>query len=64
MRAVLCVRAYKKFSGLYDFSLLADTTDEPLMNLESRLDAHGVSYENGLRLSRIFLEGIGREKKP
>lgn len=64
MRAVLCVRTYKKFAGLYDFAVLADTTDEPLMNLESRLDVKGVSYENGLRISRIFLEGIRKEKKP
>lgn len=64
MRAVLCVRAYRKFAGLYDFSLLTATTDEPLMNLQSRMDIRGVSYENGLRVSRSFLESIGREKKP
>jgi len=64
MRAVLCVRAYKKFAGLYDFAILTDTTDEPLMNLESRLDVKGVSYDNGLRISRLFIEAIGREKKP
>jgi serine protease Do len=64
MRAVLCVRAYRKFAGLYDFSLLTATTDENLMNLQSRLDVRGVSYENGLRVSRHFLESIGREKKP
>jgi hypothetical protein len=63
MRAVLCVSAYRKFAGLYDFSLLTATTDENLMNLQSRLDITGVSYENGLRVSRIFLESIGREKK-
>jgi hypothetical protein len=64
MRAVLCVRGYKKFAGLYDFSVLTDTLDESQMNLESRLDAKGVSYENGLRISRTFLDGINREKKP
>jgi len=64
MRAVLCVRAYRKFAGLYDFAVLSDSADENLMNLESRLDIKGVSYENGLRISRIFLESIGREKKP
>jgi hypothetical protein len=64
MRAVLCVRAYKKFAGLYDFYVLTDTTDEPFMNLLSRMDIKGVSYENGLRLSRLFLEGIGQVKKP
>jgi hypothetical protein len=64
MRAVLCVRAYRKFAGLYDFSLLTTTTDENLMNLQSRMDLNGVSYENGLRVSRKFLESIGRGKKP
>ena len=64
MRAVICVRAYRKFEDLYDFSVLTSTTDERLMNLESRLDVNGISYENGLRVSKIFLESIGREKKP
>lgn len=64
MRAVICVRAYRKFEELYDFAVLTSTTDERLMNLESRLDVMGISYENGLRVSEIFLESIGREKKP
>ena len=64
MRAVLCVRAYRKFAGLYDFSLLIASTDQNLLNLQSRLNARGVSYENGLRISRIFLDAIGRGVKP
>ncbi|MYM86393.1 serine protease [Rugamonas sp. FT82W] len=59
LRAVLCVRAYRKFAGLYDFALLTATTDQGLMSLQSRLDARGVSYENGLRLSRVFIDSIG-----
>jgi len=62
MRAVLGVRAYRKYPGLYDFAVLTFSTDESLMNLQSRLDIKGVSYENGLRVSRIFLESIGRGK--
>jgi serine protease Do len=58
LRAVLCVRAYRKFAGLYDFALLTATTDQGLMSLQSRLDARGVSYENGLRLSRVFLDSL------
>ena len=58
LRAVLCVRAYRKFAGLYDFALLTATTDQSLMNLQSRLDAHGVSYDNGMRLTRAFLQAI------
>ena len=64
MRAVVCVRAYRKFEGLYDFSVLTGTTDESLGTLQSRLDLRGVSYENGQRFARTFLESIGREKKP
>jgi serine protease Do len=64
MRAVICVRAYRKFPELYDFTLLTASTDERQMSLQSRVDTIGVSYENGLRISRIFLEGISRESKP
>ena len=60
LRAVLCVRAYRKFAGLYDFALLAASTDEPLMNLQSRIDARGVSYANGMRATRTFLEALSR----
>lgn len=58
LRAVLCVRAYRKFAGLYDFALLTATTDQGLMSLQSRLDARGVSYDNGMRVSRVFLESL------
>ncbi|MTW13973.1 serine protease [Pseudoduganella eburnea] len=63
MRAVMCVRAYRKFDGLYDFALLTSSTDDGKMNLQSRLDARGVSYENGLRASRAFLESLSRGGK-
>lgn len=60
MRAVLCMRAYREFEGLYDFSLLTAATDQSLVSLQSRLDASGVSYENGLRIASIFLNELGR----
>ncbi len=63
MRAVLCVRAYRKFPELYDFTLLTASTDSGQMSLQSRVDASGVTYENGLRISRIFLEKAGREEQ-
>lgn len=64
MRAVLCVRAYRKFPELYDFTLLTASTDSGHMSLQSRINASGVSYENGLRISRIFLDNASRENKP
>ncbi|MET0319144.1 MAG: serine protease [Duganella sp.] len=65
LRAVLCVRAYRKFAGLYDFALLTATTDQGLMSLQSRLDARGVSYDNGMRLTQTFLDALSHPaKKP
>ena len=63
LRAVLCVRAYRKFAGLYDFALLTASTDQSLISLQSRIDARGVSYDNGLRLTRAFLASFALEAK-
>lgn len=63
LRAVLCVRAYRKFAGLYDFALLTASTDQGLMSLQSRIDARGVSYDNGLRLTRVFLDSLSLAPK-
>ena len=63
LRAVLCVRAYRKFAGLYDFALLTASTDHSLMSLQSRLDARGVSYDNGLRLTQVFLDSLSQAPK-
>jgi hypothetical protein len=62
-RAVLCVRAYRQFSGLYDFSLLTASTNRSLANLQSRFDTLGVSYENGMIITRMLLESLGHEGK-
>jgi serine protease Do len=64
LRAVTCVRAYRKFAGLYNFTLLTASTDDGKANLQSRLDVSGVSYENGLRSTRAFLEALGRRSAP
>ncbi len=60
LRAVTCVRAYRKFAGLYNFTLLTASTDDPKASLQSRIDVSGVSFENGMRTTRLFLEAIGR----
>ena len=63
LRAVLCVRAYRKFAGLYDFALLTAATDQGSMSLQSRLDARGVSYDNGMRLTQVFLNSMSLAPK-
>lgn len=60
MRAVVCVSAYNKFADLYDFTLFTASTDDAQMSLHSRLSLSGVSYDNGLHFSRIFLQAIAR----
>ncbi len=60
MRVVTCVRAYRKFAGLYNFTLLTASTDDPSASLQSRLDISGVSYDNGLRTTRAFLSALGK----
>jgi serine protease Do len=61
LRAVLCVRAYREFDNLYDFSLITATTNSSRISLQSRLDASGINYENGLRIVNAFLNSIGQK---
>jgi len=63
VRAVVCVRAYRKFAGLYNFTLLSASTDDAQASLQSRLDLAGVSYENGMRATRAFLSALGRRRR-
>ena len=63
LRAVTCVRAYRKFAGLYNFTLLTASTDDARASLQSRLDVSGVSFENGVRTTRAFLEALARGGK-
>jgi hypothetical protein len=63
LRAVTCVRAYRKFAGLYNFTLMTATNDDPKASLQSRIDVSGVSFENGMRTTRAFLESLGRGAK-
>lgn len=64
LRAVVCVRSYRKFAGLYDFTVLTASNDRSLQSLQSRYDFHGVSYENGTKLTRLFIASIRAGAKP
>ncbi len=58
LRAVVCGRAYRKFPGLYDVSVLVASLDDPLHGVQGRLDASGVSFANGLKLVKHYIEGF------
>jgi hypothetical protein len=68
LRALVCAEAYHQFAGLYDFTLITASTDDNQKNLQSMINVLGVSYENGTRLVRHFLESMDRlpakETKP
>lgn len=55
-RVSVCVRAHREFEGLFDMSINATTVDRSTESLASSLDVRGVSFANGNRLMRAFLE--------
>jgi serine protease Do len=57
-RVAICLKAYRKFEGIYDFKINATQVDDPRERLVSSLSLTGVSFENGQQLSRMFLERL------
>ena len=60
IRAVLCVRAMRKFDGLYDVALLTATTDDNHRGVITRMRATAVSLENGQRIAQAFIDALER----
>ncbi len=56
LRAVVCLRAYRKLPQLYDLSVLVATLDQPSAGVQGRFDVQGVSFANAQRLARHYLE--------
>ncbi len=63
LRAVACLRAYKKLPGLYDLSVLVATIDQPTAGVQGRFDVQGVSFANAQRLVRHYLQAYERVAK-
>ncbi len=58
LRAVVCLRAYRKLEGLHDVSILVTTVDAAEQGALGRFDARGVSFDNALKLAAHYLEGF------
>lgn len=58
LRAVVCLRAYRKLEGLHDLSILVTTVDASKQGALGRFDARGVSFDNALKLAAHYLEGF------
>ncbi|MBC7995510.1 MAG: trypsin-like peptidase domain-containing protein [Rhizobacter sp.] len=64
LRAVVCLRAYKKLPQLYDLSVLVTTLDQPQAGVQGRFDVQGVSYPNAMKLSQHYLDAYAFVKQP
>jgi hypothetical protein len=64
LRAVVCLRAYKKLPGLHDLMVLVATLDGHTGGVQGRLDAFGVGVDGAERLVRHYLAGFGRVAAP
>ena len=58
LKAVVCLRAYKKLEGLHDLSVLVATLDGTQAGVQGRFDARGVSLASAQRLTAHYLDGF------
>jgi serine protease Do len=58
LKAVVCLRAYKKLVGLHDLTVMVATLDGAACGVQGRLDAHGVSLASAQRLAQHYLDGF------
>ena len=58
LRAVVCLRAYKKLEGLHDLTVLVATLDGTVAGVQGRFDAQGVSLASAQRLTQHYLDGF------
>ena len=59
LRAVVCLRAYKKLPQLYDVAVLVATLDQNQAGVQGRFDAQGLSFVNAQKLARHYIEAYG-----
>ena len=64
LRAVVCVRAYKKLPQLYDVAVLVATLDQSQAGVQGRFDAQGVSFANAQRLAQHYLDAYRWMRPP
>ena len=58
LKAVICLRAYKKLEGLHDLAVLVATLDGTQQGVQGRLDAYGLSAASAQKLAQHYLDGF------
>ena len=59
VKAVLCLRGYRKLAGLYDAVLRAATLDQAHQGLQTSAVLTGLSSASITRFTRRYLESLG-----
>ncbi len=57
LKAVICLRAYKKLEGLHDLVVLVATLNGSVSGVQGRFEAHGLSLDNAQRLAQHYIDG-------
>jgi serine protease Do len=57
-RTQICLRAFKRFDGLFDMTVSATQMDDVRERLTSSLTLNGFSFDNAQRVSRQFLDKL------
>lgn len=57
-RVSLCMKAFNKFDDVYDYTVTAVQVDDIKERLTSTLTLKGFSFDNGQKISGIFLEKL------
>ncbi len=58
LRTVLCLRAYRRFEGLYDLHLRVVSVNSSQEGMVGKLMLNGVRYELGTAFARRYLESL------
>jgi serine protease Do len=64
LKAVVCLRAYKKLEGLHDVSVLVATLDGSRAGVQGRFEARGVSLASAQRLTQHYVDGYALVASP
>lgn len=64
LRAVVCMSAYRKLTGLYNMTVLVASVNQPTQGMLGRLDVQGIAFDNGMKLASHYLKAFRWEATP
>ena len=64
LRAVVCMTAYRKLTGLYTMTVLVASVNQPTQGILGRLDVQGMAFDNAMKLASQYLKAFRWEAAP